>query len=276
MTSVIETQRVPLSHPLEPTKRYHGDRGRATWEGNCVEDDDKFRGYLADPVGPRIRDEDDVGGLREVLQGLATTDMETRFVAEVLGAVPPIAPWEVGEALAECLLQDDPVDDVVWPWNLVRDRRTPRASLPGADLVGLARVDRGGLLVFGEVKTSSDRSTPPNVMYGERGMTWQLEQEATRLDIQHALLAWLSRRCTTPDTRELFRSALEKYIASQGTAILLVGVLLRDTEPSERDVKARACHLEGVCQGDARVRLMAWYLPLPIPDWPTVIGERAA
>ena len=45
---------------------------------------------------------------------------------------------------------------VDWPWNTVRNRRTPRASLPGADLVGFYRENDTVLLLFGEVKTSSD------------------------------------------------------------------------------------------------------------------------
>ena len=56
---------------------------------------------------------------------------------------PEAEDWEVGEALAECALQHDSGREVHWPWNTVRDRRTPRASLPGTDLVGFWRAEHG-------------------------------------------------------------------------------------------------------------------------------------
>ena len=83
------------------------------------------------------------------------------------------------------------------------------------------------LLLFGEVKTSSDSNTPPSVMSGGSGMTWQLEQSATRLDIQHALLRWLHARCQDQPYRDLYRKAVKRYLASEGKELLLVGVLIR-------------------------------------------------
>ena len=82
----------------------------------------------------------------------------------LLRAVPGEKSWTVGEALAECILADDETREICWPWNFVRDRRTPRASLPGADLVGFCKEGGSVFLLFGEVKASSDKSTPPNVM----------------------------------------------------------------------------------------------------------------
>src|SRR5262249_9156783 len=148
-----------------------------------------------------------------------------------------------GEALADCVLEHDSGRDVIWPWNTVRDRRTPRASLPGADLVGFSRDGTGALLLIGEVKTSSHRGTPPKLMYGGSGMTWQLEESATRLDIQHSLLRWLYTRTRSDALRELYAQAVSRYLASGGKEILLVGVLVRDTPPNELDLKGRASAL---------------------------------
>ena len=82
--------------------------------------------------------------------------MATEFVERLLKAVPEPEGWEVGEALAECALERDSGREVHWPWNTVRDRRTPRASLPGTDLVGFCRQGATVLLLFGEVKTGED------------------------------------------------------------------------------------------------------------------------
>lgn len=190
-------------------------------------------------------------------------------------AVPEEQAWAVGEALAECVLADDENREVCWPWNLVRDRRTPRASLPGADLVGFCKEGESVLLLFGEVKTSSDTGTPPGVMNGSGGMAWQLEEEATRLDIQHALLKWLRSRCNAPQHRELYQAAVQRYVQSVGKEILLVGILLRDTEPNELDVTARAKALAAKLGSPTRIEITAWYLPVPIKDWPALLQGGA-
>jgi hypothetical protein len=141
------------------------------------------------------------------------------------------------------VLAEDTSREVIWPWNEVRDRRTPRASLPGADLVGFCRDASGFRLLFGEVKTSGDARTPPQVMYGAHGMTWQLEASATSLGIQHSLLQWLNCRCRSPELRDAYREAVGRYLCSAGKDLLIVGVLLRDTASNEKDVESRARHL---------------------------------
>ena len=165
---------------------YSGAASPVRWEGRVVDDQERFGRYMRDVVRPRIADE--ASSFDSELRGLATTGMETRFVEHLLRAVPVPQGWEIGEAFAECALRDDSDHEVHWPWNTVRDRRTPRASLPGADLVGFCCDGQDVFLLFGEVKTSSDARTPPGVMSGSGGMAWQLEQSATRLDVQHALL----------------------------------------------------------------------------------------
>jgi hypothetical protein len=198
--------------------------------------------------------------------------METKFVEKLLKAAPEPLGWEIGEALAECLLQDHSDGEICWPWNTVRDRRTPRASLPGADLVGFFRQNNTVLLLFGEVKTSSDHNMPPNVMYGGEALTWQLEESATRLDIQGTLLQWLRSRCLTDEHRNLYREAVSRYVKSGGKELLLVGILLRDTTPNERDVRSRARDLATKLEKQALADIRAWYLPLPIEQWSALLG----
>ncbi len=184
--------------------------------------------------------------------------------------------WEVGEALAECVLQQDSGREIHWPWNTVQDRRTPRASLPGADLVGFYRENDSVLLLFGEVKTSSDTKKPPKVMNDGSGMIWQLEQIATRLDIQHTLLKWLYARCQSAPYRDLYKKAVSRYLKSEGRELLLVGVLIRDTEPSELDLKSRVEVLSKILVKPTRIEFIAWYLPIPIVEWPKLLQEEAS
>jgi hypothetical protein len=264
-----------LQPALESSVCYIGRIGSASWEGRHVKDAKRFRGFLSSVVGPRIAD--DASSFDVDLRGLSTTGMSTEFIERLLKEVPEPEGWEVGEALAECALQSDSGREVHWPWNTVRDRRTPRASLPGTDLVGFYRRDADTvLLLFGEVKTSSDVGTPPNVMYGGRGMTWQLEESATRLDIQRTLLQWLHSRCRTNLHRELYEKAIRRYLESEGKELLLVGILIRDTQPNELDVKSRAKALANKIGAPTRVEIIAWYLPIPVAEWPGLLSEEAS
>ncbi|MCY3677191.1 MAG: hypothetical protein OXH66_06285 [Gemmatimonadetes bacterium] len=261
---------------LSPEIRYSGSQGSALWHGLAVVREDRFRSYMAGRVKARVEDAEAQGQFEAELRAMATTGMTTEFVAKFLQAVPEEKSWAIGEALSECVLADDETREICWPWNLVRDRRTPRASLQGADLVGFCKEGDDVFLLFGEVKTSSDARTPPNVMTGSGGMEWQLKEEATRLDIQHALLKWLRARCQSAEHRALYRAAVHRYVQSFGREILLVGVLLRDTEPDERDVSARAKALAERLGEPTRIEITAWYLPVPIKDWPALLEVAAA
>ena len=255
---------------------YSGTHLSAQWYGHAVVDESRFKSYMANRVKARVEDDEIADPFAAEIRGMATTGMDSKFVEDLLRAVPDEEPWAVGEALAECLLSDDDAREICWPWNFIRDRRTPRASLPGADLVGFCKKGEAVLLLFGEVKTSSDKNTPPNVMSGSGGMAWQLKDEATRLDIHHALLKWLHSRCKSGKHRELYKAAVQRYIQSQGKEILLVGILLRDTKPCELDVTARAKSLAGSLYSPTRIQITAWYLPVPIKDWPALLHGGAS
>lgn len=258
---------------LASTLCYTGGDRSASWYGREVEDCEQFQSYLRKVVKPRVDDANT--GFEAELRSMATTGMDTEFVENLLNALPDEKPWAIGEALAECVLADHETREICWPWNHVRDRRTPRASLPGADLVGFCKEGENVVLLFGEVKTSSDARTPPNVMNGSGGMAWQLKDEATRLDIQHALLKWLRARCDSPKYRALYQAAAQRYVQSHGKEILLVGILLRDTEANELDVAARAKSLAASLGGPTRIEVTAWYLPASIEDWPELLHGDA-
>lgn len=259
---------------LPAVLRYDGTLGVARWEGYVVEDETAFRAFVAGPVAARAADSEVQQSFEDELQALATTGVATEFLERFLMAVPEDQDWEIGEALAEAVLSADDNREVIWPWNESRDRRTPQASLPGADLVGFCRDASGVSLLFGEVKTSTDTGTPPQVMYGRSGMTWQLENNAANIGIQHALMRWLRVRCAEPALLAVYKEAVARYLRSSGKDLLIVGVLLRDTSCDERDVASRARYLAGCLSLPTRVEVMAWYLPVPISDWVATMRRR--
>lgn len=244
---------------------YPADASVLHWRGNHIVDPDEFALFLQGPVKARVGDEAFIAEFTHDLSALATTDMATATLTNLLNAAPPALDWEIGEAMSECLLADE--FGAEWPWNENRDRKTPRASLPGADIVGFLDDADGPVLLFGEVKTSSDQAAPPGVLNGRSGLIHQIEVLATRTDIHFALMKWLSARCKGTPLWAKFQQASARYLQSGGKDMALVGLLLRDTPPNAEDLRSRGETLAASGFAQPRIRLDAWYAPRAIADW---------
>lgn len=244
-------------------------QGCVTWEGKHVVDAAEFNTYLRGPVRSRLIDQESSQRFESDLRALATTGMAATTLEQILmAAAADPEPWQVGEALAECLLEEE--RGAKWPWNMERDKRTPKASLPGADLVGFIGTSLGTQLLVGEVKTSDDLNRPPAVMYGRSGMVNQLDTLANNCRIHFCLVKWLYHRCRNTDFWVLYEEAVRNYLSSGGRAFVMFGLLMRDTSPHDLDLKHRAVGLAGVVVAPTRMELNAWYLPTPISRWPLI------
>lgn len=113
------------------------------------------------------------------------------------------------------------------------------------------------LLLIGEVRTFSGPATPPRVMRGETALGRQLERSAGQLEIRRALWNWLRPRCRSKELRRLYKAALRRYASSQGSVVYMVGILLRHTEPDERDISPTGQILAKGSDRQARVELTA-------------------
>ena len=261
---------MPLA--LSITRAYPAEGVAQCWRGVNIVDADEFDVYLRGPVWDRVNDAEFEANLAQDLQALATTDMATQTLELLLNTVVTPQDWEIGEAMAECLLSDEV--DAVWPWNENRDRKTPKASLPGADIVGFIGEGDDTVFLFGEVKTSSHAATPPGVMNGRSGLVHQIDTLATTPSHHFTLMKWLNARCTTADLRARFRTAAQRYLTSEGTDIAIIGVLLRDTAAHQDDLRTRGQTFDaGPVQ--PRIRLDAWYTPRPIADWINIASTEA-
>lgn len=105
-------------------------------------------------------------------------------------------------------------------------------------------------------------------------MISQLETLAAGSDLW-TLIKWLRARCTEDEHRSMYQAAARHWIATQGRGVALVGCLLRDTAAAETDLKSRAKALAKSVTGDMSATLHAWYLPLPMDDWPTLVEGTA-
>ncbi|WP_266169101.1 hypothetical protein [Dyella subtropica] len=254
------------------TIAYNSASGCARWTGISLSAGDAFSSFLAGEVSARLNDETGKTSFATHLTGLASTGFAIESLGRILGAESPEErDWAVGEALAEAWLTNQ--HGVVWPWNMDRDKRTPKASLPGADLIGFVTVDNRTCLALGEVKSSSDTSTPPNVMNGRKGMTQQLEALIANLSLLYTLVRWLQARCHQTAVQTDFDAAIRHLLESGNKAIALFGVLVRDTQPNELDLKKRATKLGRTIASPTACDLIALYLPCTVQSLPDLVKQ---
>jgi hypothetical protein len=253
--------------PCTITENYSDRSGQATWAGSSIAADPDFRAFISGPVCERLEDAEEGQAFAAELTGLAGTGVAVETVEAVLTADDyERQPWEVGEAMAEVLLAEH--RGAIWPWNTERDKRTPKASLPGADLIGFVTLDDGeASLAIGEVKTSADEDRPPGVVNGRGGMAHQLERLERDRALQVTILKWLRPRCDGTDYWPLYESAVRRFLNSRGRDFILFGLLMRDTIPHALDLEARGKAL-GAVDAPTAYELSAWYLPHPIAEWP--------
>jgi hypothetical protein len=262
---------MPLT--LKITKAYPHDIATDCWRGLVIDDSSEFDLYLRGPVWERVIDASFEQDFAADLAALATTGMDGSALKALLETSTPPLDWEIGEAIAECLLKDE--FDAIWPWNENRDKKTPKASLPGADIVGFLGEGEESIFLFGEVKTSSHSDNPPGVMSGRTGLAHQIDTLAEAPEIQVTLMRWLYARCKdAPEFKARYDVAARRYLESGGTDFAIVGVLLRDTPAHPDDLRTRGTKLDALASSPRR-RLDAWYTPRAISDW-AGIAEAAS
>ncbi|MDP8209623.1 MAG: hypothetical protein P9M05_02345 [Candidatus Stygibacter australis] len=240
---------------------YEDSHNCVSWSGiECIEDE-QFSEFLTAKVSERLDDSTESEEFRRFLNGLPLTGLGQENLAAVLNAEQPEErAWAAGEALAEAFLEED--QNVVFPWNMERDKRNPFGSLPGADIVGFIGEGRECRFALGEVKTSSEQQCPPQVMSGRSGhIGHQLDQLSDNLTIICQLLKWLLIRINNTQYQNNFKQAAVTFFNSGNKDIALFGILIRDTEANSRDISVRGRALRGKFSNPTTCNLIALYLP---------------
>jgi hypothetical protein len=257
--------------PFPSQVAYQSAHGCVSCDGLHAQDGDELREFLTGPVATRLDDTEGREELSSHLRGLSLTGMGQDALAEVLAAeVPEERDWAAGEALAEAVLEEH--HDIVFPWNTERDKRNSFASLPGADIIGFQRDGDSHRLALGEVKCSSEAQWPPQVMSGRSGgIGHQLDALTTNLGTICQLLKWLLHRVKRTEHEAAFNHACTRYLNSGHRDLALFGILVRDQEAREADLRARGRALGDQLQAPTRCSLIAIYLPWPISRLPEFI-----
>ncbi|NLV26845.1 MAG: hypothetical protein GXY48_06735 [Methanomicrobiales archaeon] len=247
------------------TIEYQDQLKQVTWYGTSFFDGDPFNSFLKEDVSSRLFDKEGKEDFESFLHGLASTGFAEDNLNEILNAViNEEREWAIGESIAEAYLKEK--HGIFWPWNMERDKRNPKASLPGADLVGFEINSTEIRLVLGEVKTSSEDNAPPGAMKGRGGMIHQIDELANNLGKIHKLLEWLYHRCKGTNYENYYKIAVTKFLDSGNKAISLFGILIRDTKPNHKDLKNRGKDLSVKLNDPTSCLLIAIYLPCSISD----------
>lgn len=181
--------------------------------------------------------------------------------------------WEIGEAYAQSYAESNL--SAIIPWGITRDIKKPGSSLPGADIVGLYQHKNSTYFLFGEIKTSSDKNYPPGVMYGEHGLKHQLEDLCQRKELTNQLVSYLAHRLKNDALWSQYADAFKNYMSTGEEAVHILGILIRDVNPSEDDLKTRTKSLEKFAVGNKTIELVGIYVPEEeVRNFPYVIQKE--
>jgi len=258
-------------------KIVYGNTNRKTaYEGIVLQHG--FNEYLSKRVKKRFYDIDGTMLLIKEFENIASTGFEKSLLVNIFSISPPAEDWRIGEALAECYLEDFEGARFYYP--PFRDARNPKANLQGADLVGFVDIDEENtIFLFGEVKTSEDKNSPPQVMYGRSGLIDQLRSIQGDPNLQKSLISWLGFKVQPLSEEDPFKKdyfkALKTYLKEEAEyKYFLFGVLIRDTEPKSTDLKSRYESLKNNLSKGARLKLIALYIPISIKNMKNYIVDE--
>lgn len=184
--------------------------------------------------------------------------------------------FRVGEAYAEVILEQEFA--CRFHWNELRDARNPKGNKTGADLVGFIEVEGQVLFMFGEVKTSSEiANRPPQVMTGADGIEVQLRDLYSNRIKRQILISYLKNKMGLfPDGHQFkvdFEVGFRAYY-SKPEKYQLIGVLIRDVEPDERDLSLSYGRLKTQILEPAGLKLLALYFPVKQKVWISIINGK--
>lgn len=218
----------------------------------------------------------------ELLRILETLKHDTGFeksetlLADIQALSNPdinVQNFRIGEALAEVVLEKH--FSCRFYWNELRDTRNPKGNKTGADLVGFIEIDNEILFLFGEVKTSSEEQSPPQVMTNPNGIEKQLKDLYNDPEKRRILICYIQNKIKligNTNFQNDFNYAIKNYYKQNSSNYLLYGVLIRDTQPNEKDIQGSYNRLKKEILDPNGLKLLAIYVPIPKSQWLNIIN----
>ena len=251
---------------MQGANSYSKMEGNSSYLGFCVTESE-LRNELLNRIKEKILDEEGTKELIQNFNSLAKTDFELKKLEEIFKSGIDIEDWRIGEALAECYLEEN--CNCYFYYQYSRDAKNSKANLAGADVVGFYKIGKNFVFVFGEVKTSTDKNVPPAVVYGRSGISKQIENIKMHEVIRQNLIRWLAFKVVyLPDGNEfkkIFQNAISNYLKNT-SMYNVVGILVRDTSTNESDLSGRYAALKTGLAADTHLELVGLYLPVKITE----------
>jgi hypothetical protein len=256
--------------------KYENHHKGVSWRGVSFVEEEEFTTFLRNDVADRLNDTSEYEKFQHFLKGLELTGLGIENLENVLRVQPrEERDWAIGESIAEIYLLES--DQIIFPWNMERDKRNIKGSLPGADIIGFFPLGDEYRFALGEVKSSSEQKYPPQVMSGRNGhLGHQINNLAHNLETIHTIFRWLFVRCKGNKFEKMFQKSLIHYFNSGNKGVSLYGILIRDTPPNEDDLNRRGTQLGESILDPTSCDLKAIYLPCKIADLPILISEGEA
>jgi hypothetical protein len=232
---------------------------------------------VKDNLNDREERESGASELRGLLEGTGfrANDQLMIDIQALENADVDVQNFRIGEAYAEVVLEEH--FSCRFHWNERRDARNPKGNKTGADLVGFIEIDGQVLFLFGEVKTSSENHSPPQVMINRDGIVNQLQGLYDKDYKRRDLIRYLTNKARAlPDGHQFkndLHSGINSYYNESGQ-YQLVGVLIRDVAPNERDISTCYSRLKENVLEPAGLRLLALYLSIPKEEWLNIINAE--
>ena len=225
-----------------------------------------FRRYMRERVGPRHRDDAGRAAVGQELDDIVSAGFDDGARAGIVSPPRPAEHWRVGESLAECYLEDH--EGALFPYPGQRDEKNPSANTAGADLVGYSTDGPVTTFLFGEVKTTGDKSRPP-------AAARRLGEQLGLMRRQHGtgLVRWLILKVKSGAVPrdEKYLSALKSYAKDRWR---IAGVMISDAAPDKRDLGGLFSRLAAGARGGERLDLVALYLPVPVERLGDLAGAQ--
>lgn len=181
--------------------------------------------------------------------------------------------FRIGEAYAEVILEEN--FSCRFHWNELRDARNPKGNKTGADLVGFIEINGEVLFLFGEVKTSSDKRRPPQVMTNPDGIENQLKDLYQNSNKRLILISYLKNKARLFPENHQFKIDVDQGIINyycEDSKYQLIGVLVRDIDSDEQDVLPSYERLKETILKPVGLQLLALYVPINSRDWLRIIN----
>jgi hypothetical protein len=246
--------------------------------GYAWRDADSCRAYFGDRVAERLKTGDGVEFLRKYLERMPDTGFSLQHLrAEAAQSKPP-RDWEVGEAFVDVVLEDH--FDCLFPWPTSRDQREKEGHATGPDSPGYhLPAGKPARFAFGEVKSSSQKKSPPLVVLGVDGnggegtLIGQVRRLLTEPSRRQNLIAWLGFR-ETPEAKgsTRFDLAIKQY-GKTGDCLILGCLVSGKRTENEADIAGAQSALEGSV-AERELWLLAFYLPFEKAEWPSLVGAK--